>query len=105
PVPEPTVRDLSVPQAKAGRGKKSADPVKEPAPPDEVEIIPAREIVAATTAEVLGKKAEASATANAKADAKTDAEKKDGDKPAEPRPEPVVTIADGSVPAAPVKPK
>jgi len=57
PVPEPTVRDLSVPQAKGGRSKKSPAPEtpKEPAPADEVQIITAREVVAATTAEVLGK--------------------------------------------------
>lgn len=61
PVPEPTVRDLSVPQVKPGRAKKSAEPepVKVIAPADEGEVIPAREVAAATTAEVLGKKAEA----------------------------------------------
>ena len=59
PVPAPTVRDLSVPQPnKAGRGKKPAqpEPVKEPAPADEVEVIPAREVAAATMADILGKK-------------------------------------------------
>ena len=55
PVPEPTVRDLSVPQAKPARAKKPAEPVKEPAPPDEGVVIPAREVAAATTADVLGK--------------------------------------------------
>jgi S-DNA-T family DNA segregation ATPase FtsK/SpoIIIE len=60
PVPEPTVRDLSVPQAKTGRGKKTAqaEPVKEPAPADEGEVIPAREVAAATTADILGRKRE-----------------------------------------------
>src|SRR5207248_1479512 len=49
PVPEPTVRDLSVSQSKPGRAKKSApaEPAREPAPADEVEIISAREIAAA----------------------------------------------------------
>jgi S-DNA-T family DNA segregation ATPase FtsK/SpoIIIE len=62
PVPAPTVRDLSVPQAKSGRGKKSAEAaVKEPEPADEGEIIPAGEVRAATTTEVLGRKP---ATAN-----------------------------------------
>ncbi|HTL56191.1 MAG TPA: DNA translocase FtsK [Candidatus Limnocylindrales bacterium] len=58
PVPEPTVRDLSVPQAKPGRAKKTVapEPPKEPAPADEVEVIPAREVAAATTADILGKK-------------------------------------------------
>jgi len=61
PVPEPTVRDLSVPQSKLSRGRKPgpAEPVKEPAPADEGEVIPAREVAAATTADVLGKKSEA----------------------------------------------
>ena len=61
PVPAPTVRDLSVSQpSKAGRGKKPAqpEPVKEPAPADEVEVIPAREVAAATVGDILGKKTE-----------------------------------------------
>ena len=56
PVPEPTVRDLSVPQAKAATGarvRKTTLPEPkipvEPAPADEGEVIPAKEIVAATT--------------------------------------------------------
>ncbi|HWW00753.1 MAG TPA: DNA translocase FtsK [Candidatus Acidoferrum sp.] len=76
PVPEPTVRDLSVPQNKSGRSKKAGapEPAKEPAPPDEGEVIPAKEVAAATTAEVLGNKAEPGAkpadskTAEAKAE-------------------------------------
>jgi S-DNA-T family DNA segregation ATPase FtsK/SpoIIIE len=57
PVPEPTVRDLSFSQAKAGdRGKKPPmEPVKEPAPPDEGIVIPAKEVAAATSADILGK--------------------------------------------------
>jgi len=63
PVPEPTVRDLSVPQAKPATGgrfrkttlpeTKTAGPV---APADEGETIPTKEITAATTDEILGKK-------------------------------------------------
>ena len=64
PVPEPTVRDLSVPQSKGATGarvRKTTLPEPKipvaPEPPDEVEVIPAKEIVAATTAaEILGKK-------------------------------------------------
>jgi S-DNA-T family DNA segregation ATPase FtsK/SpoIIIE len=58
PVPEPTVRDLSVPENKARFRKttlpemKTTGPV---APPDEGEVIPAKEIAAATTEEILGK--------------------------------------------------
>jgi S-DNA-T family DNA segregation ATPase FtsK/SpoIIIE len=57
PVPEPTVRDLSVPQTKPGtapaRGKKGApaDP-KDAAPPTEAGSAPG----AATTADILGRK-------------------------------------------------
>jgi len=60
PLPEPTVRDLSVSQAKAGatRPRKPAapEPVREPEPPDEALIIPAREVAAATSGDILGKK-------------------------------------------------
>jgi DNA segregation ATPase FtsK/SpoIIIE, S-DNA-T family len=102
PVPEPTVRDLSVPQAKPGRGKKAGtpEPVKEPAPADEGEVISAKEIVAATTADILGKPSEPKS--DEKAAVKTD------ETSAEPKAEPIITIADGSSPTpspAPVRPK
>jgi S-DNA-T family DNA segregation ATPase FtsK/SpoIIIE len=60
PVPEPTVRDLSVPQGKSdNRGKKPApERPKEPAPAEEGVVIPAHEVAAATTADILGKTAE-----------------------------------------------
>ena len=59
PVPEPMVRDLSVPQNKAGRAKKPApEPAKAPET-IEGEVISAKEIVAAaTTDQVLGRKSE-----------------------------------------------
>ena len=61
PVPEPTVRDLSVPQAKSGDRQKKppqpSEPIKEPAPHEEGMVIPAKEVAAATTAEVLGQAA------------------------------------------------
>src|SRR5438034_3654410 len=61
PVPEPTVRDLSVPQAKPafrssarpGKSKPAEVEAEEPAGV-EGEVIPAREIVAATTEDILG---------------------------------------------------
>ncbi|MFO1476076.1 MAG: DNA translocase FtsK [Verrucomicrobiota bacterium] len=97
PVPEPTVRDLSVPDPKAARSRKAApEPPKEPAPADEVEVIPAREVAAATTAEVLGKGEEKAPEPKPEA--------ADAAKPAEPKPEPVVHIGDGSVPAPKPKP-
>jgi DNA segregation ATPase FtsK/SpoIIIE, S-DNA-T family len=112
PVPAPTVRDLSVPQPnKAARGKKPAqpEPIKEPAPADEVEVIPAHELAAATVADILGKKSEPGGkqaetkTAAAKADASS-AEKIDtGEKPPEPKPEPEVHIS--GLPTEPPKPK
>jgi len=56
PVPEPTVRDLSVPQAKSGPRKKSPEPAKpESIPVKEGETISGREIAAATTEDILGK--------------------------------------------------
>jgi len=63
PVPEPTVRDLSVPQGKPGERPKKQPPapVKEPVPPDEGLVIPAKEVAAATTADILGRPAEAKA--------------------------------------------
>jgi len=84
PVPAPTVRDLSVSQpSKGGRGKKPAqpEPVKEPAPAEEVEVIPAREVAAATVGDILGKKVEPAERSDG---AKTDgsaAEKAAGAKP------------------------
>ena len=62
PVPEPQVRDLSLPQPRPGRSKKPGppEPAKEPAPADEGEVIPAREVAAATTADILGKKSASS---------------------------------------------
>ncbi|HET7624062.1 MAG TPA: DNA translocase FtsK [Verrucomicrobiae bacterium] len=94
PVPEPTVRDLSVPQAKTGRGKKSAANETAPGPEsaDEGEVISAREIAAASTADILGK-------SDAKNGEKNDSEKADETKPEQP-----VTITDNSVPV-PAKPK
>ena len=59
PVPVPTVRDLSVPTARTGKPGKSR--LEEPAIEAgdlEGEVIPATEIAAATTADVLGKGAD-----------------------------------------------
>jgi DNA segregation ATPase FtsK/SpoIIIE, S-DNA-T family len=76
PVPEPTVRDLSVPQPKSGKARKAAtgDQGKELDPADEGEVISAREIAAATTQDILGKEDE---KVGAAADAKR-AESKSG---------------------------
>jgi DNA segregation ATPase FtsK/SpoIIIE, S-DNA-T family len=85
PVPEPTVRDLSVPQAKAatgGRFRKSTLPEPKipvaPEPPDEGEVIPAKEIAAATTEDITGKVGQASSLSDAQ-DARSIA-KSDGEK-------------------------
>jgi hypothetical protein len=49
PVPEPTVRDLSVPQPKSGRAKKSAaETPREIAPADEGEVVVPRDEAAAS---------------------------------------------------------
>src|SRR5262249_7935684 len=60
PVPEPTVRDLSVPEARSARMKKTLanGPSHEPAPADEGEVIPAHVVAAARTEDVLGRKSE-----------------------------------------------
>ncbi len=112
PVPEPTVRDLSVPQAKpaSARVRKTTlpEPAKEPeaAAPAKPEEPPTREaIAAATTEEVLGRKSEAeekpAATKKETAGAeKVETEKSDGEKT-----EPVVHIADNSGSAASPKPR
>ena len=105
PVPKPTVRDLSVPQAKSPREKKAApEPVKEPEPADEVEIIPAREIAAATTADVLGLKPVEGEAENGDA-AKNDSNGADADeKSGEAKPEAAITIS-GLTRPKPRKPK
>jgi S-DNA-T family DNA segregation ATPase FtsK/SpoIIIE len=102
PVPAPTVRDLSVPQAsKSSSGRKPApppapQPLKEPAPADEVEVIPAREVAAATTAEVLGKNSEPAAEPAEAKPSKAEtpaAEKTESEaKPPEAKPEPEIKI-------------
>jgi S-DNA-T family DNA segregation ATPase FtsK/SpoIIIE len=60
PVPAPTVRDLSVPQARPVRGAKpkSAEPETEKID-QEGEVITAREIAAASTTDILGPSPEA----------------------------------------------
>jgi S-DNA-T family DNA segregation ATPase FtsK/SpoIIIE len=117
PVPEPTVRDLSVPQAlaKGGRAKKPvpAEPPREPAPADEGEVISAREIAAATTTEVLGRKPEpvgkneAAKPVEEKVEAAVTEKTSEGEKPLDAKPDDEVPVA--SPPArpklAPKKPK
>ena len=104
PVPEPTVRDLSVPQNKSAptTPKKTAEPRVEPAPPDEGVVIPAREVAAATTGEILGKKpATTEKTAGPKTEDAADGKEA---KPPEAPAEPAVKI-DGLPKPKPKKPK
>ena len=117
PVPPPNVRDLSVPQAKAGRGKKAApEPVKEIEPADEEVVISPRELGVASTEDVLGRKPDAAAKpvkseekekakpAEEKSAETAGSETKSAEeKAAEPKAEPVITIS-GITPARP-KPK
>jgi S-DNA-T family DNA segregation ATPase FtsK/SpoIIIE len=110
PVPEPTVRDLSVPQSKEPRFRKTTLPEShkpvEPAPADEIEIIPAKEISAATTNEILGKKTDDEKPLEEKTEA-TVAEKVDSEKSSDEKSEPEIKIT-GIAPAksrAPRKPK
>jgi DNA segregation ATPase FtsK/SpoIIIE, S-DNA-T family len=113
PVPEPTVRDLSVPQSKSAnvpRYRKTTlpEPPKTPESPDEVEVIPAKEIVAATTEEILGKVGQASSLSDgqdARPTAKSDETKIET--PGEEKAEPEIKIT-GIVPSRsrlPRKPK
>ena len=138
PVPEPTIRDLSVPQpAKTGpKLRKTTFPepkdggVKEPGakevPASETpmqvgDVITARELTAASTADILGKSGPAKSATPEKnvapkpvPVAEEDASSPPWDDaespvvpplaPTEPKAEPVVTIADAAVPAAPVTP-
>jgi S-DNA-T family DNA segregation ATPase FtsK/SpoIIIE len=103
PVPEPTVRDLSVPQSK-GRFSKTTLPVKkEIAPADEGEVISAREIVAATTEEILGKKPDEEKPVDEKTETPV-AEKVDSEKSAEEKTEPEIKIT-GIAKPKPKRPK
>ncbi|MBI3192283.1 MAG: DNA translocase FtsK, partial [Pedosphaera parvula] len=118
PVPEPTVRDLSVPQprpaeasGKSGRSRSKTEPQPAPEPPiEEVEVIPAREIIAATTADILGRPAEPK-IAEAKVEAPPVTEPGPPENPftvpATPEAAPAVETAApaGEAPPAPVKPK
>ena len=120
PVPEPTVRDLSVPQTKpatAARIRRTTLPggvIKEPAaatesaatvserkpaPSVEEETAAPREVPAATTEEVIGRKSEVEKPAETKTD-------EPGQTEPEKSAEPAVHIADGSMPAkSKTKPK
>jgi S-DNA-T family DNA segregation ATPase FtsK/SpoIIIE len=111
PVPEPTVRDLSVPQNKGPRFRKTTfpDPPKPIQPPDEGIVIPAREVVAATTEEILGKKSDAEKSAAIKSDETKNkesvSEKIDLEKSDEPKPEPEIKISGIALPKSKALPK
>jgi S-DNA-T family DNA segregation ATPase FtsK/SpoIIIE len=116
PVPEPTVRDLSVPQSKGPRYRKTTlpEPTKETAPAaaEGDEKAAPRELPAATTGDILGKKPDAEKLADAKAETPAAELEKTGtenvpEKTDEPKTEPAIVIADGSVrkPRPPRKPK
>lgn len=113
PVPPPNVRDLSVPQAKPARPKKSPAPESTPAiaPADEGEVILPRELAAATAEDVLGRKSAGVEKSPETQAGEAKAEEKPPEtetKPAAAKTEPVVTIS-GLTPArpkpAPKKPK
>jgi S-DNA-T family DNA segregation ATPase FtsK/SpoIIIE len=108
PVPEPTVRDLSIPQSKSGRGKKPESKEEEPAPADEGEVISAREIAAATTSDILGKKDGDEKNGDGKgANSKPESADKTAtdEKPAETKPEEVNVIGLPKPRPIPKKPK
>ena len=113
PVPEPTVRDLSVPQVKpaatGGRFRKTTLPEAKipvepaPMPADEVEVIPAKEIVAATTEDILGKKPTEENPVEENTETPV-AENIDSEKPVEEKAEPEIKIS-GIAPAKPRVPR
>ncbi len=111
PVPEPMVRDLSVPQNKGPRLRKTTlpEPVKEISPEAEGmkvgEVIHAEEIKPTTTEEILGKKSELKKLAEEPKPELVAAENVEVEKSAEPKVEPVITIADGSVNATTPRPR
>jgi S-DNA-T family DNA segregation ATPase FtsK/SpoIIIE len=111
PVPEPTVRDLSFPQAKPARkGRESKAPVEAEVEEAEVEVIKVEEIGKASTADILGKNAEPALTTNAanvEAAAKGESAPGDaasGDAPADQPPKPI-NVTDNSGTAPRPKPK
>ena len=112
PVPEPTVRDLSVPQAKpatGGRFRKTTLPEAKisaapaPMPAEEGEVIPAKEIVAATTEDILGKKPAEENPVEEKTETPV-AEKIDSENPVVEKSEPEIKIS-GIAPARPRTPR
>jgi S-DNA-T family DNA segregation ATPase FtsK/SpoIIIE len=114
PVPPPMVRDLSVPSADGPKIRKTTYPnapkpaAPEPRPVNE-EVIPASEIRPATTDEILGQKGAAKAVEPPPFEAEElepdekitepeEAEKAALDNVGPPKVDPVITIADGTVP-------
>ena len=111
PVPEPTVRDLSVPQSKGPKGRKGTapEPTGEPDHRVEGEVISAREIAAASTQDILGKKPGRAGAEEAKRTESKRGEDQpldgNGAPPAKSE-EPVVVDASGALPpASSAKPK
>jgi S-DNA-T family DNA segregation ATPase FtsK/SpoIIIE len=109
PVPVPTVRDLSVPPA--GRANRTKKPVIEPEPAPEGEVISAKEIAAATTSEILGRKPDGAASRETEKETSKSADSnpdpKSEDKNGSPAPangEPAVNIS-GLPPATQPKPR
>ena len=98
PVPEPTVRDLSIPQARPtktpGKGGKAAPTEPATASPEvEGDVITAKEVAAATTADIPGKTAPVKAEEQAPAAA------------AVPTPTPEKPVEPAEASSAPAKPK
>ena len=115
PVPVPTVTDLSVPQAKATRPKRTAppEPEREPSPTEPAErdeVLPPRDLGRATTAEILGEKAEAPAETDetkpeeTKPEEKVEPKAEADDRPARPKPEAEIKITGLTRPKARRKP-
>ncbi len=85
PVPEPSVRDLSITQAKSAKpGRSKPELPRVILPADEGVVIPATEIAAASTSDILGKSKDAKG--------KPAADSKEATEERPPLPEPVITV-------------
>lgn len=111
PVPEPTVRDLSVPQNKGLRVRKTTLPEspKDNAlagePMEVGEVIHAEEIKPANTADILGKKSDDKKSVEETKPELVAAETIVAEKTDAPKVDPVITIADGSANATTPRPR
>jgi S-DNA-T family DNA segregation ATPase FtsK/SpoIIIE len=105
PVPQPTVRDLSIPQARIGKTTRPKVQDAEPEKELEGEVISAREIAAATTGDILGKPKKGKAQENASEGEPDDAKLEPVATEAAVAPAPPITVTDNTRVKRPLKKK